>query len=40
MAMTRRGAIVISGSTLASLSLGPLATAPVQAQAAAADQTP
>src|SRR6476659_2976829 len=35
MAMTRRDAIVISGSTLASLSLGPLASAPLAAQAAA-----
>jgi hypothetical protein len=33
--MTRRDAIVISGSTLASLSLGPLASAPLAAQAAA-----
>ena len=38
MAMTRRDAIVISGSTLASLSLGPLAPAPVEAQAAAAQE--
>ena len=38
MAMTRRDAILVSGSTLASLSLGPLAPAPVEAQAAAAQE--
>ena len=38
MAMTRRDAIVISGSTLASLSLGPLAAEVAEAQPAAAQE--